>query len=341
MPERTGWQSIVVGSIEKEAPDLAALLREQAARDQTTINLIASECYAPRACLEAEASLLANKNASGYPARHSIGDSTILDEVEQLAIDRAKTLFGAEHANVQAYSATIANVAVLRALLDKGDRILTFDKTVGGHFSHGSDQHIAGQDYEARFFAIDETDGALDFESADRIAREFRPRMIIAGSSNYPRQIDFQALHEIAQRVGAMLFADIAHVAGLIVAGLHPNPVPFADVVTTSTHKTLCGPRAGGLILSKCPRPSMPRRSMPRLTPDCRIRRQPTLLLAVRRCSRLSQSPSSATLWKQWWPMRTLSQRRCATGEFVFIPVEPTRIWWWSICAGRIGTGQI
>jgi glycine hydroxymethyltransferase len=201
--------------------------------------------------LEAEASVLVNKNASGYPPRDSFGGSDTIDAIERLAIERAKSLFKAEYANVQALSSTIANVAVLRALLSPGDRILAFDQIAGGHVSHGGRRHISGQEYSIHSFGVRPGSEQIDYEAARRIAREFHPRMIVAGSSAYPYMIDFAALQEIAEDSGAMLFADLAHVAGLVVAGIHPNPVPHCDVATTSTHKTLCGPRTGGLILSK------------------------------------------------------------------------------------------
>ena len=249
MTAREDWRPLFELPLRTAAPDIAGLLTEQAERESATVNLIASECYCPRATLEAEASILVNKNATGYPGKRAIGGAEVLDKVEGIAIERAKRLFGAEHANVQSLSSTIANVAVLRALLDKGDRILSFDMAAGGHVSHGGGAHISGQDYRVETFGIDEASGGIDLSTARERAERFRPRIIIAGSSSYPRRIDYRALQEIATEFGAILFADIAHVAGLVVSGLHPNPAPFADVVTTSTHKTLCGPRTGGLVL--------------------------------------------------------------------------------------------
>lgn len=230
---------------------ISGLIQSQRAQNEATINLVASESYCPRATLEAEASALINKNASGYPPRRSLGGSDLLDRIENLAVERARGLFGAEHANVQALSATIANIAVVRALLPRGGRILSLDPAAGGHGSHGGSRHLSGQDYEVRHFGVVEETGDIDYAAAAETAHSFRPAMIVAGSSAYPRIVDFARLHEIAREAGALLFADIAHVSGLIVARLHPDPVPFCDVVTTSTHKTLCGPRTGGLVLCK------------------------------------------------------------------------------------------
>lgn len=245
------WSSWFTTPLAGHAPDIAALIARQDAQNRATINLVASESYCPLSTLQAEASILVNKNASGYPPRVSFAGGEVIDAVEHLAIERAKRLFGAEHANVQSLSSTIANVAVLRAILKRGGRILAFDRAAGGHSSHGSPRHVSGQDYESASFGVDEATGLVDYGLARERALALRPQVIIAGSSAYPRQIDFGKLHEIATEVGAMLFADIAHVAGLVIAGLHPNPTPYCDVVTTSTHKTFCGPRTGGLILSK------------------------------------------------------------------------------------------
>lgn len=247
----TSWAPWFTDPLADADPDIATLVGRQERHNTVSVNLVASESYCPRATREVEASVLINKNASGYPPRIAFAGGEVIDAIERLAIDRAKQLFSAEHANVQSLSSTIANIAVLRALLKPGDRILSFGRVAGGHSSHGSPAHVSGQDYAVESFGIDEITGAVDYAMAHARARTFRPRMIIAGSSAYPRQIDFYRLHQIAAEVGAMLFADIAHVAGLIIAGLHPNPTPICDVVTTSTHKTFCGPRTGGLILCK------------------------------------------------------------------------------------------
>lgn len=245
------WLDLFTSSLSRAAPDIGALIERQARANATSVNLVASESYCPRSTLEAEASVLVNKNASGYPPRVAFAGGEIIDAIENIALARARRLFGAEYANVQALSSTVANVAVLRALLAPGDRILAFDREAGGHSSHGSAKHVSGQDYAVEWFGVDDASGRIDYEAARRKAMAFRPRMIVAGSSAYPWNIDFAALRRIADESGALLFADIAHVSGLIAAGLLPNPVPDCDVATTSTHKTFCGPRTGGLILCK------------------------------------------------------------------------------------------
>jgi glycine hydroxymethyltransferase len=245
------WSSFFRDPLETAAPDIAHLLEKRHAGEEATVNLTASETYAPRAALQAESSLLINANAVGYPGNRAVVGNEVIDTIEELAVARAKKLFSAEHANVQSLSATIANVAVLRALLRKGDRILSFDMQSGGHITHGGSTHLSGQDYEVDSFGVDEQGGCIDLQAAESKIRTFRPHMIIAGSAGYPLRVDFEALHELGRAAGALLFGDIAHVAGFVVAGLHPNPVPIFDVVTSCTHKTLCGPRGGGLILCR------------------------------------------------------------------------------------------
>ena len=251
MTGRPAWGGLFRDELDVVDERMARLLRAEESRQRTTVNLNASESYCPRATIEAEASLLVNKNASGYPGRREVGGCEVFDEIERLAMARARALFGAEHANVQAVASTVANVAVLRALLRPGDRILALGGSAGGHHSHGGSRHLSGQDYDVVTFGLDEAAGAIDLTEVSRLATEVRPRLVIAGSTACPRAIDFRGLHMIAGEVGAMLFADIAHVAGLVVTGLHDNPAPYADVVTTSTHKTLCGPRTGGVVLSR------------------------------------------------------------------------------------------
>jgi glycine hydroxymethyltransferase len=246
-----GWRELFAAPIESADPEMAGLLVAEQKRQTATVNLIASESYCPRATIDAESSILVNKNATGYPGAREVAGCAVIDTIERLAVERARRLFGAEHANVQALASTVANVAVLRGLLKPGDTILSLDVLAGGHHSHGAPFHVSGQDYRVVRFGIDEDTDCIDPLAVRRLAEQVRPRMIIAGSTAYPRAIDFGALHAAAESVGAMLFADIAHVAGLVVAGLHGNPTPYADVVTTSTHKTLCGPRTGGLALSK------------------------------------------------------------------------------------------
>ncbi len=232
-------------------PALADLLAQEERRNLATVNLIASESYCPRSTLEAEASLLVNKNAYGYPGARGVAGCAVFDRIETLALERACRLFGAERANIQALSSTIANIAVMRALVPPGGTILAFDESAGGHHSHGADYHLAGRDYRVVRFGADEAAGTLDLDAARRLAREHEPAVIVAGSTSFPRAIDFTALSGIARETGARLFADIAHVSGLVAAGLLPSPASCADVVTTSTHKTFCGPRTGGLILSQ------------------------------------------------------------------------------------------
>lgn len=232
-------------------PAIADLIGAEERRNQGTVNLIASESYCPRATLEAEASLLVNKNVYGYPGARGVAGCGVFDGIERLAQERACRLFGAEHANVQSLSSTIGNVAVFRALVPPGGTVLAFDEAAGGHHSHGSPAHISGRDFRVVRFGADEEAGTPDWAAARRLAAEHRPALIVAGSTSFPRAIDFAPAAEIAESVGARLFADIAHVSGLVATGLHPSPVPVADVVTTSTHKTLCGPRTGGLVLTR------------------------------------------------------------------------------------------
>jgi glycine hydroxymethyltransferase len=245
------WEVLFTRSLDQVDHQVFGKINEQVAQNAVTVNLIASESYAPRATLEAEVSTLINCNASGYPPRRLLGGSGILDAIEAITTQRARDLFGAEHANVQALSSTIANAAVVRALVPRGGRILSFAPSAGGHMSHGAAKHLSGQEFEVLHFGTVGDADDIDYEGAVAAARTFRPHLIVAGSSAYPRTIDFVRLRAIADEVGALMLADIAHVAGLVVAGLHPNPVPVCDVVTTSTHKTLCGPRTGGLVLSR------------------------------------------------------------------------------------------
>lgn len=251
MAPETAWRDLFTTPLAEADPEIHGLVRKQEKLNRDTVNLVASETYCPLSTLEAEASAVINKNASGYPPRSGMGGAEVIDEIEHIAVARAKRLFGAEHANIQSLSSTVANSAVVRALLSPGDRILSFAMDAGGHVSHGGDGHISGQDYAVRTFGVDAATGAPDYAAAEDICRSWRPNMIIAGASSYPNEIDFARLGAMARDVGALLFADIAHVSGLIIAGIHRNPVPLADVTTTSTHKTFCGPRTGGLVLCK------------------------------------------------------------------------------------------
>jgi glycine hydroxymethyltransferase len=232
-------------------PEVAAALRGELERQKDTLEMIASENFVPRAVLECQGSVLTNKYAEGYPGRRYYGGCEWVDISEQLAIDRAKALFGAEHANVQPHSGAQANTAVYHALLKPGDTIMGLSLAHGGHLSHGMKINVSGRLYDIAAYEVDRESSLIDMDEVARIARERRPTLLLAGWSAYPRQLDFARFREIADEVGALLMVDMAHFAGLVAAGLHPNPVDFgADVVTTTTHKTLGGPRAG-IILCK------------------------------------------------------------------------------------------
>jgi len=231
-------------------PEIAAAIDQERQRQQENIELIASENFVSPAVLEAQGSVLTNKYAEGYPRKRWYGGCEYIDVVEQLAIDRAKKLFGAEHANVQPHSGSGANMAVYFAFLKPGDKMLTMDLSHGGHLTHGNKANFSGKFFEIVHYGVRQDDERIDYDQLAAMAREQRPRMITVGASAYPRVIDFQRLGEIAREVGAYLLADIAHIAGLVAAGLHPSPMEHADFVTTTTHKTLRGPR-GGLILCR------------------------------------------------------------------------------------------
>jgi len=231
-------------------PEAAAAIRKEIDRQRRKIELIASENFVSQAVLEATGTPLTNKYAEGYPGRRYYGGCEHVDELEQMAIDRAKALFRAEHANVQPHSGAQANAAVYFAFLDPGDTILGMDLAHGGHLTHGMAKNISGRYYHVVPYGVDPVSMRIDYETLRSLARTHRPKMIVAGASAYPRFIDFAAFRSIADEVGAILFVDMAHIAGLVAAGLHPDPVPHADVVSTTTHKTLRGPR-GGMILCK------------------------------------------------------------------------------------------
>jgi glycine hydroxymethyltransferase len=234
--------------MEKVDPEMAQAMKAELERQRQGINLIASENYASPAVLEAQGSVMTNKYAEGYPHRRYYGGCEHVDRAEDLAIQRAKELFGAEHANVQAHSGSQANMAVYFALLEPGDTIMGMDLSCGGHLSHGSPVSFSGRLFNVVRYGVHQETHRIDFEEVRRVAEETRPKIIVCGASAYPRIIDFKAFREVADEVGAVLMADIAHIAGLIVAGLHPSPFPYAQIVTSTTHKTLRGAR-GGLIL--------------------------------------------------------------------------------------------
>ena len=223
-------------------------IQSEALRQEEHIELIASENYTSPRVMQAQGSLLTNKYAEGYPEKRYYGGCEHVDLVEQLAIDRAKELFGADYANVQPHSGSQANAAVYMALLNPGDTVLGMSLAHGGHLTHGSHVSFSGKIYNAIQYGLDESTGQIDYEQVEALAKEHRPKMIVAGFSAYSQVVDWAKFRQIANQVGAYLFVDMAHVAGLVAAGLYPNPLPFADVVTTTTHKTLRGPR-GGLIL--------------------------------------------------------------------------------------------
>ncbi len=231
-------------------PEIAAVLDGELRRQQDTLEMIASENFVPQAVLDAVGSVLTNKYAEGYPGRRYYGGCEEVDVAEQLAIDRAKELFGAEHANVQPHSGAQANNAAYMALLEPGDTFLGLALDHGGHLSHGMKINVSGTLYNPVPYHVRKDDLLVDMDEVAALAEEHRPELIVAGWSAYPRQLDFAAFRQIADSVGAKLMVDMAHFAGLVAAGEHPNPVPYADVVTTTIHKTLCGPRSG-MILSK------------------------------------------------------------------------------------------
>ncbi|MBO8202770.1 serine hydroxymethyltransferase [Streptomyces smyrnaeus] len=242
--------SLLNGSLHEVDPDVAAAVDAELHRQQSTLEMIASENFAPVASMEAQGSVLTNKYAEGYPGRRYYGGCEYVDVVETLARDRVKALFDAEAANVQPHSGAQANAAAMFALLKPGDTILGLDLAHGGHLTHGMKINFSGKLYNVVAYKVDDETSRVDMEEVARLAKEHRPQLIIAGWSAYPRQLDFAAFRRIADEVGAYLMVDMAHFAGLVAAGLHPSPVPHADVVTTTTHKTLGGPR-GGVILSK------------------------------------------------------------------------------------------
>jgi glycine hydroxymethyltransferase len=231
-------------------PEIADVLGKELERQQRTLEMIASENFVPQAVLECQGSVLTNKYAEGYPGRRYYGGCEWVDVAEQLAITRAKELFGAEHANVQAHSGAQANTAVYHALLQPGDTIMGLELAHGGHLTHGMRINVSGRLYDIAPYQVDRDTSLIDMDAVARIARERKPKLLLAGWSAYPRQLDFSAFRGIADEVGALLMVDMAHFAGLVAAGLHPSPVPHADVVTSTTHKTIGGGR-GGLILCR------------------------------------------------------------------------------------------
>jgi len=232
-------------------PDVAAAMNGELSRQRDTLEMIASENFVPRAVLQAQGSVLTNKYAEGYPGRRYYGGCEHVDVVEDIARNRAKELFGAEFANVQPHAGAQANAAVLQALMEPGETLLGLDLAHGGHLTHGMRLNFSGKLYENAFYGVSKEDFRVDMDEVRKIARESRPKVIVAGWSAYPRTLDFAAFREIADEVGAHLWVDMAHFAGLVAAGLHPSPVPHADVVSTTVHKTLGGPRSGMILAKK------------------------------------------------------------------------------------------
>lgn len=231
-------------------PQIAATIQKETARQEYSLEFIASENFVSEAVLEAQGSVLTNKYAEGYPGKRYYGGCEFVDVAEQLAIDRAKELFGAEHANVQPHSGSQANMAVYFAACNPGDTVLGMNLAHGGHLTHGSPVNFSGKLYNIVPYGVKPDTGRIDYEEVERLAQEHQPKLIVVGASAYPRQLDFPAFRKIADKVGAAVMVDMAHIAGLVAAGVHPSPVPYAEFVTTTTHKTLRGPR-GGMILCR------------------------------------------------------------------------------------------
>ncbi|MCL2817411.1 MAG: serine hydroxymethyltransferase [Clostridiales bacterium] len=239
------WKSLIQAD-----PEIAAVIARERNRQENKIELIASENFTSSAVMRAQGSVLTNKYAEGYPGRRYYGGCEFVDEAESLAIERAKRLFQAESANVQPHSGAQANMAAYYALLNVGDRILGMSLACGGHLTHGSPVNFSGRQYEFVAYGVDPVSERIDYDQVEKLAKEAKPKMLMAGASSYPRRIDFAALEEIAKGCGAYFVVDMAHIAGLVAAGEHPSPIPHCDIVTTTTHKTLRGPR-GGLALCR------------------------------------------------------------------------------------------
>jgi glycine hydroxymethyltransferase len=250
MTNETAEQRRMKRSLEEVDPEVAAAMNDEVRRQSGGLELIASENFISEAVMEAMGSVFSNKYAEGYPGKRYYGGCENVDRVERLAIERAKQLFGSEHANVQAHSGTQANISVYMSALQPGDTVLGMNLAHGGHLTHGHPLNFSGKFYKFVPYGVTKETETLDYDEVDRLAREHNPRMIVAGASAYSRIIDFARLSEIAKSVGALFFVDMAHIAGLVATGLHPSPVPHADFVSTTTHKTLRGPR-GGMVMCR------------------------------------------------------------------------------------------
>ena len=243
-------QEVTMSYVKQQDPNVQEMIELELGRQRNKLEMIASENFVSQAVMEAQGSVLTNKYAEGYPHKRYYGGCEYVDMVEELAIERAKQLFGAEHVNVQPHSGSQANFGVYFALLEPGDTIMGMNLSHGGHLTHGSPVNVSGKYFNIIPYGVDAETGRIDYEEMRKIAQEHKPKMIIGGGSAYSRQIDFKTMAEIAHEVGAIFMVDMAHFAGLVAAGLHPNPVEYADIVTTTTHKTLRGPR-GGMIMCK------------------------------------------------------------------------------------------
>ncbi|MFH1662719.1 MAG: serine hydroxymethyltransferase [Chloroflexota bacterium] len=240
-----------MSSLSKTDPEISQAIDLEVKRQRETINLIASENYTSRAVFEAQGSALTDKYAEGYPGKRYYGGCENMDTIEELAIERAKKVFHSDHANVQPHSGAQANMAAYYVLLNYGDTVLGMNLAHGGHLTHGSKVNFSGKSYNFITYGLDPETERIDYEQVEKLALEHKPRLIVTGASAYPRIIDFERFHRIAEKTGALLMADIAHIAGMVAAGLHPTPVPYAAVVTSTTHKTLRGPRGGFILCNK------------------------------------------------------------------------------------------
>jgi glycine hydroxymethyltransferase len=249
--DSTGWQLldyVIMSFLSQTDPEISRSLDLEAKRQRETINLIASENYASKAVLEAQGSFLTNKYAEGYPKRRYYGGCENVDVIESLAIQRAKELFHADHANVQPHSGAQANMAAYYALLEYGDTVMAMSLAHGGHLTHGDRASFSGKSYNFIPYGVNRETERIDYQEVERLAKQYKPKLIVAGASAYPRIIDFERFRHIADLVGARLMVDMAHIAGMVAVGLHPTPVPYSDVVTSTTHKTLRGPRSGFML---------------------------------------------------------------------------------------------
>ena len=289
-------------------PEVAEAIGNELERQQRTLEMIASENFVPQAVLECQGSVLTNKYAEGYPGKRYYGGCEYIDVIEQLAIDRAKALFGAEHANVQPHAGAQANIAVYMALLNPGDRIMGLALPHGGHLTHGMKINVSGRLFDIVPYEVSPEDHRIDMDEVERLAKEHRPKLMLAGWSAYPRILDFQRFREIADEVGALLMVDMAHFAGLVAAGVHPSPVPYADVVTTTVHKTLGGPRSGADPVHAR---STPRRSTARSSRASRAARSSTRSRPRRSPSRSPPPTSSRSASSAPSPARRRSARSC------------------------------